>query len=126
VQGPTASDPAVREHLTEIHAGDWAAYKYVDFDAAPVTAFEALAGSAAYGGVLEVHLDAPGGELIARSMVGRTGGWQQWATVRAPVTGARGVRAVYLVFQGSGDKFVIPKFDPERLFDLDRFRFVAG
>ena len=126
VQGPAPADPDVREFLTNIHAGDWAAYKYVDFDAAPVVAFEALAGSTAYGGVIEVHLDAPDGEVIARCAVPRSGGWQKWATVRAPVTGAQGIRAVYLVFQGHGDKFVIPKFDPERLFDLDRFRFVAG
>lgn len=124
--GPTESDGAVREVLTQIHAGDWAAYKYVDFDAAPVAAFAARAGSPAYGGVIEVHLDAPDGELIARCTVPRTGGWQRWTTVSAPVTGAKGVRAVYLVFKGTGDKFVIPKFDPERLFDLDRFRFIPG
>lgn len=95
----------------------------MDFDAAPVVAFEAQAGSRAYGGVIEVHLDAPDGELIARCAVPRTGGWQKWTTVQAPVTTAKGVRAVYLVFAGNGDKFVIPKFDPERLFDLACFRF---
>jgi len=36
---------------------------------------------------------------------------------------ASGVRAVYLVFKGSGDKLVIHKFDTERLFDLESFWF---
>jgi hypothetical protein len=35
------------------------------------------------------------------------------------------VRAVYLVFKGTGDKAVMPKFDPERLFDLDSFWFTV-
>jgi hypothetical protein len=58
-EGPTESDPAVRECLTLIHPGDWAAFKYVDFDARPVRAFQARAGSLAYGGIIEVHLDDP-------------------------------------------------------------------
>ena len=36
------------------------------------------------------------------------------------------IRAVYLVFKSTGDKFVIPKFDPERLLDLESFWFAAG
>ena len=124
-EGPTEHDPTVREYLTQIHGADWAAYKYVDFDDQPVAAFHARAGSRAYGGVIEVRLDAPDGELIGTCRVPRTGGWQHWATVRGPVIRVTGVRAVYLVFRGSGDKFVIPKFDPERLFDLESFWFTA-
>jgi arabinoxylan arabinofuranohydrolase len=124
-QGPTESDPLVREHLTQIHNEDWAAYKYVDFDAQPVNIFAARAGSLAYGGIIEIHLDAPTGERIGTCAVARTGGWQKWETVRCPVQGAKGVRAVYLVFKGTGDKFVIPKFDPERLFDLESFWFAG-
>ena len=123
--GPTETDPTVREYLTQIHTSDWAAFKYVDFDAQAVTTFHARAGSLAYGGVIEVRLDAPDGELIGSCLVPRTGGWQMWADVRCPVTPVRGVRAVYLVFRGAGDKFVIPKFDPERLFDLENFWFAG-
>jgi arabinoxylan arabinofuranohydrolase len=125
-EGPTESDPAVREYLTQIHLADWAAYKYVDFDAQSVNTFHARAGSLAYGGLIEIHLDAPDGELIGTCRVPRTGGWQKWSMVNCPIKGVKGVRAVYLVFKGTGDKFVIPKFDPERLFDLESFWFVAG
>jgi hypothetical protein len=123
--GPTESDPVVRERLTQIHRDDWAAYRYVDFDTQPVNAFQARAGSRAYGGLIEIHLDAPDGELIGTCGVPRTGGWQKWSTVSCPVRGAKGVRAVYLVFKGTGTKFVIPRLDPERLFDLESFGFLA-
>lgn len=125
-EGPTENDQTVREHLTQIHLDDWAAFKYVDFDTQPVNIFQARAGSLAYGGLIEIRLDAPDGELIGSCPVPRTGGWQKWSTVSCPIKGAHGVRAVYLVFKGTGDKFVIPKFDPERLFDLESFWFLAG
>ncbi len=124
--GPTETDPAVYEYLTQIHLDDWAAYKYVDFETQPVTKFQARAGSLAYGGRIEIHLDQPGGELIGTCHVPRTGGWQKWSTAGCPVRDAKGVRAVYLVFKGTGDKLVIPKFDPERLFDLESFWFTDG
>jgi len=123
VQGPTASDPTVSEHLTQIHSHDWAAYKYVDFDTPPVDKFHARVGSLAYGGVIEIRLDQPDGELIGTCDVPHTGGWKKWKTVSCPVAPAKGVRALYLIFKGTGDKFVIPKFDPERLFDLESFWF---
>jgi hypothetical protein len=43
--------------------------------------------------------------------------------MNCPVKNTQGIRAVYLVFKGAGDKFVIPKFDPERLFDLESVWF---
>lgn len=123
VISPTAGDPITREHLTQIHRDDWAAYKYIDFDAQPVTTFYARTGSLAYGGLIEIHLDQPNGELVGVCHVPRTGGWQKWETVHCAINNAKGVRAVYLLFKGHADKFVIPNFDPERLFDLESFWF---
>lgn len=123
VTGPTETVPTVREHLTQIHNQDWAAYKYVDFNTQPVSRFQARVGSLAYGGIIEIHLDQPDGELIGTCQAPRTGGWHKWETVSCPVAAVTGVRALYLVFKGMGDKFVIPKFDAERLFDLESFRF---
>jgi hypothetical protein len=123
--GPIKTDPAVREYLTQIHLDDWAAYKYVDFDRQHVNGFRARAGSLAYGGRIEIRLDQPGGELIGTCHVPPTGGWQKWSTVSCPVKNAKGVRAVFLLFKGTGDKSVIAKFDPERLFDLESFWFTG-
>jgi len=124
-QGPTESDPSVRERLTLIHHNDWAAYKKIDFEAQPVQAFQARAASLAYGGLIEVHLDQPDGELIGTCAVARTGGWQKWTSFSCPIQKATGVRAVYLVFKGraDGSSRVARQFDPERLFDLESFRF---
>ena len=124
--GPSENDPAVRERLTHIHMDDWAAYKYIDFDVQPVHRFCARAGSPADGGLIEVHLDAPDGEVIGVCDIPRTGGWQKWNTFTCPIKSVTGVRAVYLVFKERGDKFVIPKFDPNRLFDLESFWFASN
>jgi arabinoxylan arabinofuranohydrolase len=121
--GPTEHDPAIREYLTHIHHGDWAAFKYIDFDAQPVDTFHARAGSPTYGGAIEIRFDAPDGELAGVCRVPRTGGWGKWQSVSCRVSGARGVRAVYLVFKRDDERFVPPHFDPDRLFDLDSFWF---
>lgn len=127
-EGPTQHEPVVRERLTMIHHNDWAAYKYVDFDALPVHRFQARAASLAYGGYIEIHLDQPDGELIGICEVPRTGGWQWWSTVSCPVKSVSGVRAVYLVFKGREGRLSeqARKFDPERLFDLETFWFETG
>lgn len=98
----------------------------MDFETQHVNRFQVRASNLAYGGRIEIHLDQPDGELIGTCHVPPIGGWQKWLTVSCPVRDAKGVRAVYLVFRGTGDKFVIPKFDPERLFDLESFWFTVG
>lgn len=127
-EGPTENDPTVRERLTHIHHNDWAAYKYVDFEAQPVSAFQVRATSLAYGGMIEIHLDQPDGELIGTCEISRTGGWQKGSTFTCPVRQAKGLRAVYLVFKGIEGRLSqkMREFDPERLFDLESFRFLAG
>ena len=110
--GPGDHHAGFSEHLTLIHAGDWAAYKYLDFGSG-VSRFEARVGSLAYGGDIDVHLDSPDGPLLGTCAVPRTGGWQKWETVSAPIDRAEGVHALYLVFRGR----------PGRLFDLSSFTF---
>jgi Glycosyl hydrolases family 43/Carbohydrate binding module (family 6) len=125
--GPTESDPVVRERLTLIHHNDWAAYKCIDFEAKPVDTFYVRAASLAYGGLIEIHLDQPDGELIGTCEVHRTGGWQKWATFSCPVREAKGVRAVYLVCKGREGRLSeqARRFDLERLFDLESFWFAG-
>jgi hypothetical protein len=103
-----------REHLTMIHDGDGAVYKYLDFGAG-VTTFHARAASLAYGGVIEVRIDDQDGPPVAAVTVAPTGGWQRWAEVTVPVTAPlEGVHAVFLTFRGG----------KHRLFDFDSFWFV--
>jgi arabinoxylan arabinofuranohydrolase len=109
---PSEHQDDFREHLTLIHNGDWAAYKYIDFGAG-VDTFTARAGSMAYGGEIELHLDSPDGILIGVCQIGHTGGWQKWQNFTCPVQGAAGVHALYLVFRGR----------QERLFDLSSISF---
>jgi arabinoxylan arabinofuranohydrolase len=111
--GPTPTQPGFSEHLTAIHDGDWAAYKYLDFGAG-VRTIEVQAGSLAYGGRISVHLDAPVGPLLAEIEISRTGGWQNWQGFSAPLqSNPTGVHALYLVFHGK----------PGRLFDLFNVKF---
>jgi hypothetical protein len=125
--GPTENDPDISEYLTLIHHNDWAAFKYVDFDEQPVRFFQARAGSLAYGGRIEIHLDGPDGECIGACDVPRTGGWQKWTTLSCPVKSVNGTRAVYLVFKGYDGKISdeARQFDHERLFDLESFWFTV-
>ena len=101
------------EHLTMIHDGDWAAYKYVNFGPG-VADFQAYAASLTYGGTIELRLDRPEGLLVGVCQVPRTGGWQKWETVSCHVQGAAGLHALYLVFRGR----------PGRLFNLETFSFL--
>jgi glucosylceramidase len=81
--------------------GSWAEFRHVDFGAG-VSRVEARVASAGTGGTLELRLDAPDGPLIGQAPLPVTGGWQTWTTVSAPVTGAAGVRNLYVVFTRQG------------------------
>lgn len=110
--GEGAAAGAWSEHLTWIHDGDWAAYKYLDFGAG-VTSFHAEVASLSYGGRIEVRCDGADGPLLGTCEVPRTGGWEAWQPVNCNLRGAEGVRALYLVFRGLHG----------RLFSLRSFRF---
>jgi arabinoxylan arabinofuranohydrolase len=104
------------EHLSLIHDGDWAAYKYLDLNSldAGERLFTARVASLTYGGTIEVRLDDPDGPLLGTCAVPNTGGWHQWAAVECPVERASGIHALYLLFHGR----------PGRLFNLASFSFM--
>ncbi len=102
-----------REHLTWIHNGDWAAYKYLDFGEG-ARSLHIRASSLSYGGRIEVRLDEPDGRLISVCDVPHTGGWEKWTTLISSVNSpVNGVHALYLCFTG----------DAHRLFDIESFWF---
>jgi glucosylceramidase len=85
--------------------GSWAEYDRVDFRYG-VRMVNARVSSGSAGGTVEFHVDGVDGPLVAQAVVPGTGGWQTWTTVTAPVTapvsGAVGVRDLYVVWKGGG------------------------
>jgi hypothetical protein len=81
--------------------GDWARYAGVDFGSTPARQFVARVASGAGGGVsglVEVRLDSRSNAPIGSFAVGNTGGWQNWRSVPANISGVTGVHDVYLTF----------------------------
>ncbi len=82
-----------------IEQGDWVRYERVDFG--PVTGqMEIRAASETDGGIIEMRLDAPDGELLGICPVPNTGGWQSWSSFRARIKPVSGVKTLCLVFRG--------------------------
>ncbi|MFC3490918.1 family 43 glycosylhydrolase [Glycomyces rhizosphaerae] len=78
--------------------------------------FTARVASATSGGTIELRVDGPNGPVVGACTVSGTGGWQTWADVSCPVSGATGTRDLYLTFTG-GSGF---------LFNVDWWRFDAA
>jgi hypothetical protein len=64
------------------------------------SSFTARVASATSGGRIELRLGSATGTLVSTCTVTGTGGWQNWATVTCPVSGATGTRDLYLRFAG--------------------------
>ncbi|MFD8497170.1 glycoside hydrolase family 43 protein [Amycolatopsis sp. NPDC059657] len=88
-------------NVSHIENGDWIKVKGVAFGAGAVS-FTTRVASATGGGDVELRLDGPTGTLVGKCGVRGTGGWQNWATVSCPVTGASGTHDLYLRFTGGG------------------------
>jgi len=93
--------------------GSWLEFDNVDFGAGP-SAVDVRWASNGSGGTLEFHLDSLAGPAIATSTFGVTGGWQTWQTLTAPVSNAKGVHRLFVVFHGAGSA---------GLFNLNWFKF---
>ncbi|WP_426514735.1 family 43 glycosylhydrolase [Dactylosporangium sp. McL0621] len=88
-----------------IENGDNIKVKGVAFGAGATT-FTARVASATSGGRIELHLDGVNGTLAGTCTVAGTGGWQTWATVTCPVSGATGTHDLYFKYTGgSGNLF---------------------
>ncbi len=82
-----------------IEQGDWVRYERIDFGRG-TGQMEIRAASETTGGIIEVRLDAPEGELLGTCSVPNTGGWQSWSSFRAKIKPVSGVRTLCLVFKG--------------------------
>ena len=85
--------------ISNLADGSWASYDKILFTGA--TEFHARVASGARGGTIEVHLDSLSGPLLSKLEVFNTGGWQEWATVSAPLKPLEGEHTIYLRFTGA-------------------------
>ncbi len=80
-----------------IRAGSWLKFDQVNLTG--VDRMEFRAASVTDGGDIEIHLNAPDGELIGTGAVSSTGDWQKWATFTAKLKPVDGVKTFFLVFK---------------------------
>ncbi len=85
-----------------IEHGDWATYEGIDFGNG-TDQIEFRVASATEGGLIEIRLDQPEGELLGTCAVANTGDWQAWTSVRAGIKPVRGVQTICLVFRSRTD-----------------------
>lgn len=86
----------------------------VDFGKTPPKAFVASVAGRVPGSQLELRLDGLDGPVIGVMKVEPGAVIGAWGEVTVPVSGATGVRDLYLIVKGRGD---------ESLFDFDYWRF---
>jgi len=91
--------------VTSIENNDSIKVESVNFLTGAVS-FAARVASAGAGGSIELHLDSATGTLLGTCAVPSTGGAQKWQTVTCTVSGATGIKDLFLVFKGgSGSLF---------------------
>jgi beta-glucosidase len=83
--------------------GAWVKFAHVDLGHGAATFSGEVARAEAGDAQIEVHLDGPGGPIIATAPVPSTGDIYTYATTSAPVdrSRARGCHDVYIVFRGA-------------------------
>ena len=102
---------ADREELGEIHSGDKAAWKYLDFGKEGLDRVHIRLKSMA-GGTVIVRMDSPDGPEMGRVSVPAGKDWQEYETECVPT---KGVHAVWMEFAGGTTG--------NTLFGMDGFRF---
>lgn len=82
-----------------IRKGNWVRYDGVDFGSGTTRVELRAAAPAGAGGIVQLRLDTPDGDLLGTCEVAVTGGWQTWQTFAAAIKRTEGVRSLCLVFQ---------------------------
>ena len=80
--------------------GSWVEYKPQNFTGKNRIAIRVA--SPGNGAVIHVHVDSLDGRQIATLTVPHTGGWQNWTTVSAPISGVHGKHKIFFEFVGKG------------------------
>ena len=114
--GINTADHKGGRHVNEIRNNSWILVCGVDFGRNGAKSVEMNVASATVGGLIELRLDSPEGEIIGRVRVGNTGGWENWTTRTANLTSSlNGIHDLYFVFRG--DVGVLMTFDHWKFSD---------
>ncbi len=98
-----------------IEDGDWARYEKVDFGAG-TQQIEIRAASDTSGGLIEIRLGTPQGQLLGTCSVPNTGDWQSWSSFRAKIMPVSGLQTLCLVFRGAQANTTVPSNRDLRLW----------
>jgi glucosylceramidase len=79
---------------------DFIAFNNVDFGSGAASVDVRMASGATFTGTAQFRLGSTTGTLIGTISFGSTGGWQNWVTKNTTISGATGVKNLYMVFQG--------------------------
>ena len=96
------------ECLGWIMAGDWVRYDKVDFGQHTDTV-EIRAASASEGGVIELRLGSPDGDLLGTCPVANSGGWQSWVSHKTQIKPLSGTQTLCLVFKSGKPSALNPQ-----------------
>ncbi len=81
-----------------IENGDWVRYDGVNFGE-HTEQIVIRTASATAGGVIELRLDSPTGELLGECSVRHTGDWQSWISIPTRIKPVSGIKTLCLVFK---------------------------
>ena len=98
------------EELGGIHGGDWAAWKYIDFSKGARKI--SLKVKSNLGGTIEIRTGSSDGRILGKVTVPSG---SDWTTLSAKIKKVKGVKALYLTFDGVRDPAdSAPKDEPQR------------
>jgi hypothetical protein len=111
VKTEPTSDVEAGNNVGWISNGDWMGFDNIDFGSSGLNSVAVRVASGQGGGVtgnVEFRLDSRTGPILAVFVVGNTGGWQSWTTVKEKMIQAvSGIHSLYLTFaSGRTEDFV--------------------
>ena len=74
----------------------------VDFGATVANRADFRVSSITSGGMIEVRLDSPNGQLVGTATIPATTDWKSYITISCDIAPVTGLQHIYLVFKGSG------------------------
>ncbi len=111
-----------------INSGAYAVYENVDVTGLKSFAVQAAGGeNDAYASTVELHLDAPDGQVIATAEPAYTSGWQDYQATTADVTGnVSGTHDLYITFNYRLSDVSFSAQEEQLIRDADAVIVVAG